>query len=279
MNRHGWLLLAGTTTLAIAIALAATPNDKHLAEAGGPTLPPDHTIVFDNSGQPLKDLTSQTLRGKLIGDHCEFDLPRFALKLGGGSLVAREASINYGTCTMVVETGTPQADGTQAPSPDGSALDVPAITAGPTSASRSAGAAPLYAYLRAHFQITWLDIINASVTKTNSHVTWAPDGTCVLDGWGGATYWWQNATGWELQWHTEAFFYSPGLGCQRVQTEISSRFHNGAFCAGQDVYNYNNGVIVAGDYSGNIFGWVNSTYVTEPWWCPPLHWNSSLGYE
>ena len=75
-------------------------------------------------------------------------------------------------------------------------------------------------------------------------------------------------------------FYSPGLGCTRVQAEVFfAEFYNGVFCLGQDVYTNYDGVIVAGDYSGNIFGWHNDTWTTEPWWCPPLHWTDELDYD
>jgi hypothetical protein len=139
---------------------------------------------------------------------------------------------------------------------------------------------PPAGYQQAHYKIEWWDIAGLEVNASYSYIVWARNGTCVTDAYGFPYLWWQNASGWQYVSHSFDVFYSPGLGCQRVQSQIySAHFHNGAFCAGQNTDTYYDGVIIAGDYSGNIFGWHNNTWTTEPWWCPPLHWTDQMGYD
>lgn len=149
----------------------------------------------------------------------------------------------------------------------------PSITA-PTTL----GVQPLGITLQAHYAVSWFDPVNAMVSQTRSLLQWQFDGSCVLGFAGGSYYWWQNLTGWSIYGHGENAFWSPGQGCQRVQSQITATYFNGAFCAGQDTWNYLQGIIIAGGSSGQIWGWHDNTWVSEPWWCPPLHWTDDTGY-
>lgn len=237
-------------------------------------------ITFDTSENPLSNATTQVLQGKHVGSRCSFDIPPLSMKPGDLPIARNQVSLDASNCVMVLETGNTSNPIVPDPKDGESLSDIQDVVPLENPEGRDTDPVALLSTTYwAHYQINWQDIINANVTKTRSIVGWETNGTCVIAGGGGYSYWWQSATGWQSPfWHTEAFFYSPGLGCQRVQQEISATYYNGTFCAGQNVYNYLQGVIIAGDYSGNIFGWHNNTYVTEPWWCPPLHWNDQMGY-
>lgn len=233
----------------------------------------DHTIF----GREL-----ETIIGTHLDGRCKFDVPPLSLRPGEPAVKRNVITVDYGQCILTYEQGNVVAKA----NPEGGAslstttehIQLPSATLGKGLTFHPLS--PPAGYQQAHYKIEWWDIANIEVNAAYSYIFWDTNGTCVTDAWGEEFLWWQPASGWSHVADSFGAFYSPGLGCTRVQAQIyAAHFHNGVFCAGQNTDTYYDGVIVAGDYSGNIFGWRNNTWTTEPWWCPPLHWTDQLGYD
>lgn len=112
-------------------------------------------------------------------------------------------------------------------------------------------------------------------TDTSQH-TGSYDGNCVSGPSGSGYWWWRSGTGWSRTAYSEYLQDPYGNGCTAFETIASGTFKNGVFCASVDVWNYVQGATVELWYDGGLSGFANSTWVSEPWWCPALHWHASL---
>ena len=278
MSRQRWFL-----GLMIVLASVLALNHQPPAAAKVPTDPEDRINVFDLSDEPpLGDATSEVIFGQPLPDgRCAFQIPPLVVRPGEAPRAMREQAINLTRCELTVISGTVRPE------------DIPAADSPPVPTrhfTRSIGLAgdSLVAYAipessppefadwvgtsTGNARVSWKDVVNAVVTNTTSTITWYHDDVCTYYLSGNGDAWWRSSTGWS---YVSGYWLDAGVygyGCTRHQVATTVHYNNGLFCLGQTVDNWVQGVWAAGAMDGSLWASVDNTWVSEPWWCPPLHW-------
>ena len=217
---------------------------------------------------------------------CHFKGYRLTLPPGQKVVEARQVSVDYDTCTELIEVGTPTEDSETLPPGQYSEATEKAKE---PNAHASAGTDMFTAqsYHDVRYEVWWEDIINADVTKTWAKLKFDNIDGCVYNSSGSAYYWWRSSTGWK-KLSSSVRLYRPTYGwcvptpdqptrSRSAYTEVDSHFQAvSVFCGFLEVNNFYENVTVKGYYDGSVTGWVDDTWVVEPPVCPPLHWHSKL---
>ena len=242
-----------------------------------PDVGADDIVWFDTSGEPLADSVRILIQGKKKPDgRCAFEMPALQATSVRPELMARQTMINRTRCLTEVEIGIPSPVDVVYPD-DGAALATEPMT--PAHRSSPEGAGRSFSALSAgcsvgDYRVWWDDVAHIKVTDTHSEVNWCYDGYYVTSGYGVGRFWWRSGTGWSLYQYFIQVTYQYGY--TRLVVDTDATYLNSSFCAGQNVWNYLDDVTAEGLGDGNLMGWVNDTWVDEPWWCPPLHWHSQI---
>jgi hypothetical protein len=217
---------------------------------------------------------------------CHFKGYRLHLEPGGKAVAARQVSIDYDTCTELIEVGTPTRDDEATPA--GQYSDATEQAKEPaTPAAVGVDMLTASSYHNVSYHVWWEDPVSADVTKTYANLQFDNIDGCVYNSSGSAYYWWRSSTGWK-KLSSSAHLYRPTQGwcvptsdqptrSRSAYTQVDSKFQAvSVFCYFLEVNNFYENVTVKGYYDGSVDGWVDDTWVVEPPVCPPLHWHSTL---
>lgn len=201
---------------------------------------------------------------------------RIDAKMGGERVEARQLSIDLDTCVETIQVGTPVDENTE---PKGGTSD--SESARSPGADKPAELSALAVTDSIEMRVWWEDILNIDVNKTFSRLTFTYDGGCVTNSSGSGYWWWYSPTGWSRTAYSATINRIPEGWCvptpnntkrsRYVEVYVDGTMKNGIFCAGFDTYVYYDDVSTYGVYNGNVSGWFDSTWVSQPPGCPPLH--------
>ena len=238
--------------------------------------PTRHSYAHDDEFVNADIVTIQGERstrkvGERVVEVCELPSPQLRLEPGQEAVEARPLTLTD-DCSVEWEVGEPISRTNNEPG-DGTSSSGASSDAG--SGERASADNSTLAAATTHsgyFRVWWEDVVNITVNRLQSNLTWTTSGGSISSSTGGWSDYSRSGTGWARIQGVDSYIYRPNSSKHYVRS--SAGYRNTVFCNGVYVYVYYDSVRMIGYGDGSMGGYEDDSWTTEipsTNLCPNLH--------